>query len=134
MAHKKLTMKRGLTPKQRRRFDETGFLVVENVLNPAELKTLNQAVDRIYARLGGDAETGRLEIRNCVAHDPAFLRMVDHGVLLPAIVDLMGPDIKIRTSELDVRPPLPPVPYRLGKNPGRPEIGTSTVPFMDIRR
>jgi ectoine hydroxylase len=138
-------MKIGLTAKQRRAFDETGFLVVENVLKPGELTKLNRVVDRLYTRLGGDDKTGRLELRNCVAHDPALLQMVDHAALLPAIVDLMGPDIKIRTSELDVRPPLPRAAYRLGKNPGRPEnwhidgpiYGYPTVdgrvPMMEVR-
>jgi hypothetical protein len=98
---------RGLTSRQRRQFEETGFLVFENVLTPAELRTLNRAADLMYARHRADRGTGRLELRDCVAHHDAFLRMVDHRALLPAIVDLLGPDIKVRTSELDIRPPLP---------------------------
>src|SRR2546430_14137526 len=98
-------MRLSLTSKQRRTFNEIGFLVIENVLTLSELRTLNRAADELYKRYGGDAKSGRLEIRNCVAHHPAFLRMVNHPVLLPAIVDLLGADIKIRTSELDIRPP-----------------------------
>jgi hypothetical protein len=47
-----------------------------------------------------------MELRNCVAGHPLLLAMADHATLLPAIVDLLGADIKLRTSELDVRPPI----------------------------
>jgi hypothetical protein len=35
-----------------------------------------------------------------------LLAMTDHKKLLPAVVELLGPDIRLRTSELDVRPPV----------------------------
>jgi ectoine hydroxylase-related dioxygenase (phytanoyl-CoA dioxygenase family) len=99
-------VKWGLTPRERRQFDEAGFLVREGVLSRTELSALTRVADRLYRRYGGDAHTGRLEVRNAVAHDRLLLQMADHRTLLPAIVDLLGPDIKLRTSELDIRPPV----------------------------
>lgn len=47
-----------------------------------------------------------MEVRNCLAQHPALLKLIGHQTLLPLIVDLLGPNIKIRSSHLDVRPPL----------------------------
>ncbi|HEX4276120.1 MAG TPA: phytanoyl-CoA dioxygenase family protein [Bryobacteraceae bacterium] len=97
-----------LTESNRRLFDETGFLVIEGALSKSELNKLNAAVDGLYRRNQRDRMTGRMELRNCVAKHPSLLAMSDHRKLLPTIVDLLGPDIKLRTSELDVRPPITP--------------------------
>ena len=137
-----------LTEHDLTKVDQDGFLIIENVLTPSEVKKLNRAADELYARYGGDASSGRLEVRNCVAHHPALLAMVDHPVLLPAIVALLGPDIKVRTSELDIRPPVSrtSVKFKVGKGPwGKPErwhidgplSGYPTVdgivPMMEVR-
>jgi Phytanoyl-CoA dioxygenase (PhyH) len=96
-----------LTSKQRELFLATGFLVFENVLNQMELRKLNRVADLLYSRQRANPESRRLEIRNCVARHSALLQMIDHPTLLPVIVDLLGPNIKVRTSELDIRPPVP---------------------------
>ncbi len=137
-----------LTKAERKLFDEAGFLVIEGALSAAELRKLNAAVDDLYARNRHDAVTGRMELRNCVAKHPALLAMADHKTLLPAIVELLGPDIKLRTSELDVRPPVTAAMVK-GKNArnrwgepeqwhidgplsGYPDVN-GIVPMMEIR-
>ncbi len=95
-----------LTEADRKLFDEAGFLIIEGALSKSELKQLNDVVDDLYRGHPHDPLTGRMELRNCVARHPALLAMADHRTLLPAVVELLGPDIKIRTSELDVRPPV----------------------------
>jgi hypothetical protein len=120
-------MKGSLTKAQRRQFDRDGFLIRPNALSRNEVTELNRVADRLYEEHGGDPRTGRLELRNSVAYHRALLQMVDHPALLPAIVELMGPDIKLRTSELDIRPP------RSDAIDGvSPSSGTSTVRFMAI--
>ena len=94
-----------LTQRDRRFFDQLGFLVLEGVLGKRELAQLNKVVDDLYRQCGGDPVTGRMELRNCMARHPLLLAMAEHRALLPAVVGLLGPDIKLRTSELDVRPP-----------------------------
>ena len=115
---------RGLSREDREFFDRTGFLIAPNVIPEARVTELCSVVDRCYEKHGGDPGTGRMEIRNCVAHDPAFLEMAAHPAMLAAVVDLLGPNIKLRTSELDVRPPLSPesVKNELGRGRlGEPE-------------
>jgi hypothetical protein len=117
-------MKGGLTRAQRRQFDRDGFLIRPNALSRNEVTELNRVAGRLYKEHGGDPLTGRLELRNSVAYHRALLQMVDHPALLPAIVELMGPDIKLRTSELDIRPPLRQVDptAEIGRNRwGEPE-------------
>lgn len=98
----------GLTQAEREYFDEHGFIIFENALSPGDVAELTACIDEIYARYGGEPGTGRLEVRNCLSRHPAFLRLVDHPQLLPIIVDVLGPNIKIRSTHLDVRPPVPP--------------------------
>jgi hypothetical protein len=100
-------MKRHLTARDRKKFDEEGYLIVPDALTGKQLRALNEAADTLYQKHGGDPVTGRMEIRNCVAHHPLFLEAAVHPALLSFVVGQMGPDIRIRTSELDVRPPLP---------------------------
>jgi hypothetical protein len=114
----------GLTEQEREQLDEHGFVVLPDVLSRGEVSELVTRVDEIYARYGGQPGTGRLEVRNCLAQDLAFLRLVDHPGILPIVVDVLGPNIKIRSTHLDVRPPLPPelANKELGRDrPGEPE-------------
>eukprot|EP01050_Picozoa_sp_SAG11_P030846 SAG11_NODE_9305_length_924_cov_0.743030_2_plen_183_part_01 len=48
------------------------------------------------------------QVRNVLARHDAFLKLIDHPKILPLVVDAIGPDIQIRTSHLDYRPPYPP--------------------------
>lgn len=138
----------GLTPEERAQFDQRGFMVLDDVLSSEELSELRTGVDAVYARYGGEPETGRLEVRNCLAQESAFLRLVDHPETLPIVVDVLGPNIKIRSTHLDVRPPLPPgaASRELGRDrPGEPEdwhtdgplygypVVDGVVPLMEIK-
>jgi ectoine hydroxylase len=114
----------GLTERERAELDERGFVLLDDVLSPEEVAELAARIDEVHARYGGEPGTGRLEVRNCLAQHPAFLRLVDHPKLLPIVVELLGPNIKIRSTHLDVRPPLPPplANHELGRDrPGEPE-------------
>ncbi len=117
-------MRRTLTEEERAYFDEKGFLILENTLSQIEVADLVVVVDELYRQIGGEAETGRMEVRNCVARHPRLLQLIDHPMVLPVVAGLLGPNIKIRSSHLDVRPPLPrdSVTDPLGRNrPGQPE-------------
>ena len=95
-----------MTKADREFFDKAGFLVAPNVIPPDRLAELNLMVEELYAKFGGDPRTGRMELRNAVAHHPLLLEMATHPGMLRTVVDLLGPNIKLRTSELDVRPPI----------------------------
>lgn len=99
-----------LTAQQRRAFDEDGFFLIEDALSADEVDALLDVVDRRYSQYKQQRDLGdeAFQMRNCVAMDPLFLRLVDHPRILPLVVDLIGVNIQLRTSHADVRPPQDP--------------------------
>ena len=113
-------MSAGMTPAQRREFDENGFIILENFLTPEELSQLLSAVDRVGARVRSDrglAPDSGFTVQNALARDDAFLNLIDHPRMLPLVVDVMGWNIQIRVTHLNCR-----VPYPEGLRVG--ELGT----------
>ena len=96
----------GLTPLQRQQFDQQGFLIIEDALSPEQHHALADVVDGLYTKYGGGLDSGRLEMRNVLAHHPCLRDLISHRLILPLVVDLLGPNIKMRSTHLDVRPPL----------------------------
>lgn len=100
-----------ISAEQRRQFDEDGFFLLEDALTPAEISELTTVIDALYAKYSVERNLGphdAFQWRNVVALDPVFRRLLDHPQLLPLIVDVLGYNIQLRTSHLDVRPPVLP--------------------------
>ena len=100
-----------LTAEQRRKFDEDGFFLVEDALSRAEIDALITVIDEFYAQAKQTHNLGPhdpFQWRNVVALHPVFRQLIDHPKLLPLVVDVIGYNIQIRTSHLDVRPPMSP--------------------------
>ena len=100
-----------LTAEQRQRFDKDGFFLVEDALIPAEIREFTGVIDDLYERFRQERNLGPhdpFQWRNVVALHPIFMKLLDHPVLLPLVVDVMGYNIQLRTSHLDVRPPMSP--------------------------
>jgi ectoine hydroxylase-related dioxygenase (phytanoyl-CoA dioxygenase family) len=98
-----------LTPEQRRQFDEDGFFLVENALAAQEVDDLVEVIDELYAKYRKERNLGphdAFQIRNVVAMHPRFRALIDHPQMLPLVVDVIGYNIQIRTSHMDVRPPM----------------------------
>ncbi len=138
-----------LTDEQRHRFDEDGFFLVEDALSPEEVAELLGVVDDRYARCKSEQDLGAHEafqMRNAVALNPIFLRLVDHPLMLRFVVDLMGVNVQLRTSHADVRPPQSDeakghelgapdsfFPWHSdGPNFGWPRVG-GVLPFMEMK-
>ena len=93
--------------------------VVDDALTEAEytgliaaardtIRHLRDEVPLEDARPGGRVDPGGgFQVRNCLAHHPAFLDLIAHERILPLVVDCIGPNLQIRTSHLDYRPPYP---------------------------
>ncbi|MBI3959201.1 MAG: phytanoyl-CoA dioxygenase family protein [Chloroflexi bacterium] len=99
-----------ITPEQRRQFDEDGFVLIEDALTPGKVAELIQVIDELTTRYRNERNLDPQEpfqIRNIVAAHPRFRQMIDHPRILPLVVDVMGVNIQIRTSHMDVRPPMP---------------------------
>lgn len=111
-----------ITAEQQRRFIEDGYFLVENALAPAEIERLILITDALAGaarRARGLAEDAPIRVRNVVARHRAYLDLLDHPVILPLVVDVIGTRIQLRGSNLDVRPPLPPSERSTG--PDRPD-------------
>ena len=138
-----------ITEEQQRQFDEEGFILIEDALSPTEVETLIEVVDELDARYRPEKEIGPdepFQIRNALAHHDELLRLIDHPILLPLVVDVLGVNIQLRTSHLDVRPPCPPeyanqklgakdsfFPWHSdGPNFGYP-ITNGQVPFVEVK-
>lgn len=138
-----------LSVEQQRRFDEDGFFLVEDALSPAEVEALTDVVDELYAKYRKERNLGQhdsFQIRNIVAIHPHFRALIDHPKILPLVVDVMGYNIQIRTSHMDVRPPMRPEDAQKGLgakdsffpwHSDAPNFGWPTVdgviPFMEMK-
>lgn len=93
---------------QKARFDQDGFLVLRNVLEPERVGRLMAVAKRLAAEgveRDGLSERGHWQRRNCLPCDPAFLELLDNPQVLPVVMAILGWDIHLITSHLIVRPP-----------------------------
>lgn len=98
-----------ITEIQQRQFDEDGFILIEDALSQKHVDRLLEVVDSLYdtcrtaQSIPSDAA---YQIRNAIAHDEELFAMIDYPKILPLVVDVLGVNIQIRTSHVDVRPPM----------------------------
>ena len=110
-----------MTTAQQRSWEQDGYIVMRAFFTAPELQRLLRAVDAVghavraaasssdelqrQPEQEGSPSPGSFSVRNLVGHSEAFLELVDHPRMLPLVVDAMGPNIQLRTSHLDFRPP-----------------------------
>ena len=108
---------------QIRHFDETGYLIVRNVLDPPTLAQLEQASDRLIA---SDLQTNRQSnpnnlydgFRNTVTLDDAFIPLLTQPKILPLVIHLLGSNLQLMTSHLIYKYPNPPDTPATHRSPG----------------
>lgn len=96
-----------LTGDERRAFNETGLLIIENALTPEHVAALTTATDRIHQRhlaSGGDAHAA-LFYPNFITDDPLFADLVDYERILPKVWGILGWNIYLYHAHLIVTPP-----------------------------
>ncbi len=96
-----------LTDAERRTFDETGLLVVEDALSPEQVAELTAVTDGIFeARVaaGHDAHTA-LFFPNFIPESPHFAGLVDYPQILPKVWGILGWNIYLYHAHLIVTPP-----------------------------
>jgi ectoine hydroxylase-related dioxygenase (phytanoyl-CoA dioxygenase family) len=97
----------GLSDEQRQLFEQQGYLVVPNVLDPAELARFTAAVDRVYAShqaSGGLAADGSLHRTSAVEASPELAELMVHPKAFSLIWSVLGWNIHVYHSHLDVHP------------------------------
>jgi ectoine hydroxylase-related dioxygenase (phytanoyl-CoA dioxygenase family) len=105
-----------MTPEEREQFERDGFVIVRNVLTPDEVSYYAGALDRVYAEheaQGKIAKDKSLHKLSAVASCPELAGLIDHPKAFPLVWSVIGWNIHIYHSHLDVHPPLSePKPFR----------------------
>lgn len=94
-----------ITETQQRQFDEDGFILIEDALTQKHIDRLLEVVDCLYDTYNTSPD-GAYQIRNAIAHHDELFAMIDYRKILPLVVDVLGVNIQIRTSHVDIRPPM----------------------------
>ena len=95
-----------LTEEERRFFQEHGYLAIDGALDQSMTGRLIEAVDRIDARERSEPHRGLLlSVTNIVHEDDAFLELIDWSATFPKIWGILGWNIYLYHSHLDVTPP-----------------------------
>ena len=101
-----------ITPQQKRRFDDEGYLIVRSALDSATVDSLLAAGDKLIAsdriqnrqRSNGGLYDG---FRNVVSMNDAFLPLLTHPATFSLVAQLLGPHLSLLTSHLIYRHPDP---------------------------
>jgi len=95
-----------LTDNEREFFNSTGYLVVEDALDRPAIDRMLEVVDRIDARERSAENRGKLmSVTDIVAEDPALVGLIDWPRTLPKVWGILGWNIYLYHSHLDVTPP-----------------------------
>lgn len=130
-----------LTPEERGRFDQQGFLVVPDVLDVATVERLIHAVDGltdrwrpVYERDRGLKSHHPLNVLDFIGQHDDFLPLIDLPQTFMKVVDILGWHIQLYHSHMIVTPPLPddyePHTARLGwhQDSGRLNLDIESSP------
>lgn len=105
-----------MTAEEREKFERDGFVIIPNVLTPDEVAYYASALDRVYAEheaQGKLAKDKSLHKLSAVASCPELAGLIDHPKAFPLVWSVIGWNIHIYHSHLDVHPPLTePKPFR----------------------
>ncbi len=99
-----------LTESEQRDFNETGYLVVENALNEQSIEQLVSVIDRIDDR-ERDHETASdklLSVTDIIREDQHFVDLIDWPTVFPKVWGILGWNIYLYHSHMDVTPPANP--------------------------
>lgn len=98
-----------LTPKEHEFFESAGYLIVEDALDATMTRRLAEAVDRIDARERTAEARGKLlSVPDIIHEDPAFVDLLDWPATFPKVWGVLGWNIYLYHSHLDVTPPADP--------------------------
>ena len=81
-------MENGLTPEEKFLFDLQGYLMIKNVLTPAEVAEMNRVADEKFPR--PDGTTGQRTSRVSLWGSP-FQALIDHPRIVPYLLELIDP-------------------------------------------
>ena len=106
-----------------RQFDEEGYLIVREALDPPAIGKLVEAGDRLMASdRVENRQVSHSELydsfRNSVAIDDVFVPLVTNEKILSIVVQLLGAHVQLMTSHLIYKRPDPPGTPKSARSPG----------------
>jgi hypothetical protein len=99
-----------LTNDERREFEENGFFIIEDALPPSLVRELTAVVDRLdaqYRPVMGKGPHELLSLRDFIGKDELFLEVLDWPRTFPKVWGILGWNIQLYHSHMNVTPPLP---------------------------
>jgi ectoine hydroxylase-related dioxygenase (phytanoyl-CoA dioxygenase family) len=96
-----------LTPAERDQFEADGYVLVPDVLDGDEIEALTEGVDAVHRRFlaGGGDPLGECAWDDCLAEGGPFVDLIDHPRTLPKVWGLLGWNICVYHTQLNVKPP-----------------------------
>ncbi len=94
---------------QQKQFETDGFFVLPNALTLSQLNDLLHIVDELYYKYKQErklSDKDPFQMRNIVSADPIFKSLMTDEKMLSIAVDVFGYNIQLRTSHMDIRPPM----------------------------
>lgn len=130
-----------MTGQQRADFERDGYLLVRGALSAAEVDRYAGALAEVYeeeARAGRLGPGGAMHVLSGVPRDERLLDLLDHPAIFPLVWGVLGWDIYMYHSHLNVHPPLraESVPvWRWHQDGGRQnlQIESAPRPLMSVR-
>ena len=105
-----------LTPEQRRQFDEDGFLVVRDAVDPETVGRLIEESDQLAQsflrkpEVPHKPEYNHIDLRQGLLTQKTLSALVTHSSTVPLVVQLLSPNIHLHSTTLIYkRPSRPPV-------------------------
>jgi len=81
-----------MTPEEKFMFDLEGYIVIKNVLTPAEVAELNTLADQIFTAKKDQADRRTSQVSRWGAPAQA---LIDHPNMVPYLLELLGPKFRI---------------------------------------
>ena len=98
-----------MTAEQRASFDRDGYLIIRGALGPDEVAAAREAIDRVFAcmaKAGSVGPDGSMHLLSAVANCPELAGLTDHLATFGYVWSVLGWNIHIHHSHLDVHPPI----------------------------
>src|SRR5215469_4989943 len=98
-----------MTQEQRALFEQDGYLIIRGALTPTEVEYYTAAIDRVYAeqQAAGLIAPGKaMHVLSAVANCYEAAGLIDHPVTFPYVWSILGWNVHIYHSHLDIHPPI----------------------------
>ena len=98
-----------LTSTERAAFERDGYLTIPGALDASQVARLTAVANQIESAERSPDQAGKLlSVTDIVARDDALVDLVSHDRVMPKIWGLLGWNIYLYHSHIDVTPPLDP--------------------------